>query len=92
MGGTIRLERADVRWSLSVDRTDLPSTALDKGLTTYRCLAMDGEEIEFSGGFTDLHTEVYRRTLAGEGFGLADARPAIELTHQIRTVPVEPEK
>lgn len=92
MAGTIRLERADVRWSLSVDRTDLPAAAMDKGLTTYRCLTMDGGEIEFSGGFTDLHTEIYRRTLAGEGFGLQDARPAIELTHQIRTVPVEPER
>ena len=91
MAGTIRLQRAEVRWFLSVDRDDLPAAAVDQGLTTYRCLTMDGEEVEFSGGFADLHTEVYRRTLAGEGFGLADARPAIELTHQIRTLPVQPE-
>ncbi|MBN1461912.1 MAG: Gfo/Idh/MocA family oxidoreductase [Armatimonadetes bacterium] len=90
MAGTLRLEHAEVRWFLSVDREDLPDTALQQGRTTYRCLTMDGEEVEFSDGFTDLHTEVYRRTLAGEGFGLADARPSIELTHQIRTVPVEP--
>lgn len=90
MAGTIRLERAEVRWFLSVDREDLPRVALEQGLTTYRCLTMDGSEVEFSGGFTDLHTEVYRRTLAGHGFGLADARPAIELTHRIRTDPLEP--
>ncbi|MCE5253304.1 MAG: Gfo/Idh/MocA family oxidoreductase [Actinomycetia bacterium] len=90
MAGTMRLERARVRWFLSVGYEDLPLSARDQGLTTYRSLTMDAEEVEFSGGFTDLHTEVYRRTLAGQGFGLDDARPAIELTYQIRTVPVEP--
>jgi UDP-N-acetyl-2-amino-2-deoxyglucuronate dehydrogenase len=90
MGGSLELERADVRWLLSVDRTDLPAQAAATGKTTYRSLTLDGAEVEFSDGFTDLHTEVYRSTLAGEGFGIADARPSIELTHRIRTTPVTP--
>lgn len=83
-GGYLELERAKVRWFLSVDRTDLPKEIIKNGQTTFRSITLDGSEIEFSGGFADLHTEVYRRTLAGNGFGLSDARPSIELAHDIR--------
>ena len=87
-GGLLELPGADVEWFLSLDPTDLPDAA---GQRTYRSITVDGDEIEFSGGFADLHTEVYRRTLAGDGFGIADARPSIELVHSIRhATPVAP--
>ena len=88
MSGYIELENARVRWFLSVDVSDLPESAKAEGKTTYRSITVDGEEIEFSGGFTDLHTRVYEETLAGHGFGIEDARPSIELTHRIRTTEV----
>ncbi|MGD9685457.1 MAG: Gfo/Idh/MocA family oxidoreductase [Desulfobacter sp.] len=84
-GGVIELERARVKWFLSIDRNDLPESATHCGLSTFRSITVDGKEIEFSEGFTDLHTMVYQRTLDGNGFGLTDARPAIELAHTIRT-------
>ncbi len=88
MAGYLELERARVRWLLSVDRADLPSQAAAQGQRTYRSIAVDGREVEFSRGFTDLHTEVYEQTLAGQGFGIEDARPSIELVHTLRTAPV----
>ena len=87
VAGFLELERADVQWFLSLDRNDLPA-AVPQGQTTFRSIRVDGEEVEFSGGFRDLHTVVYERTLAGEGFGVADARPSIELVHRIRTADV----
>jgi UDP-N-acetyl-2-amino-2-deoxyglucuronate dehydrogenase len=84
MSGSIELEKASVRWFLSVDHNDLPASAVQAKKTTYRSITVDGQEVEFSEGFTDLHTAVYERTLAGNGFGIADARPSIELTHRIR--------
>jgi len=83
-GGYIELERANVKWFLSIDRNDLPESATECGLSTFRSITVDGKEIEFSEGFTDLHTVVYQRTLEGNGFGLNDARPAIVLAHDIR--------
>ena len=85
MGGYLELERARVSWFLSVDPTDLPFGASPGGRSTYRSITIDGEEIEFTEGFADLHTRVYEKTLAGEGFGIDEARPAIELGHVIRT-------
>lgn len=85
MVGVIELEWARVRWFLSVDKGDLPAGYLEKGKPAYRSLTIDGEEIEFSDGFTDLHTKVYQDILGGGGFGLAEAKPAIELVHGIRT-------
>lgn len=85
MAGSLELERADVRWRLSVNHADLPPEALVAGRTTFRSLSIDGTEVEFSEGFTDLHTEVYRAILAGKGFRIADARPSIELTYRVRT-------
>ena len=84
VGGAMELPGADVEWFLSIDAADLPAERPD-GQTTYRSITVDGEEIEFSGGFRDLHTVVYEETLAGRGFGIADARPSIELVHRIRT-------
>ena len=84
MAGHLELERATVRWFLSTDRGDLPFAPQPGGKTTYRSITIDGEEVEFTEGFTDLHTQVYKRVLAGEGFGIADARPSIELAYQIR--------
>ncbi len=90
ISGFVELERARVRWFLSVDSQDLPFPAKVGGKTTFRSITVDGKEIEFSEGFTDLHTRVYEETLAGRGFGIADARPSIELTYAIRTAPVSP--
>ncbi len=84
MSGFIELERAQVRWFLSVDHQDLPQAARQANKTTFRSITVDGQEIEFSDGFSDLHTYVYEKTLAGNGFGIADARPSIELTYRIR--------
>lgn len=90
MSGFIELEHARVRWFLSVDSRDLPAQAKAAGKTTFRSITVDGKEIEFSEGFTDLHTRVYEETLAGRGFGIADARPSIELTHAIRAAAILP--
>ena len=84
MAGYLELKNADVRWFLSVDQHDLPDSAVAAGRPTYRSIRMDDHEIEFSDGFTDLHTIVYKDILAGNGFGLAEARPSIELAHEIR--------
>jgi UDP-N-acetyl-2-amino-2-deoxyglucuronate dehydrogenase len=90
VGGAMELANADVQWFLSIDKNDLPESV--RGVQpTYRSITVDGDEIEFSGGFRDLHTVVYERTLAGQGFGIDDARPAIELVHDLRTTaPVAP--
>ena len=89
MAGFLELEKAHVRWFLSVGREDLPVEGVQGGKTTYRSITVDGEEIEFSRGFTDLHTVVYRKILSDRGFGVEDARPSIDLVHKLRnTVPV----
>ena len=82
--GTLRFSNADVRWFLSVSAEDLPPEVAGTGKRTFRSIALDGEEAEFSDGFRDLHTESYRQILAGTGFTLEDARPSIELVHRIR--------
>lgn len=87
--GVLELERADVQWFLSTESADLPFAPQPGAKTTYRSIAVDGEEVEFSEGFTDLHTRVYEEVLAGRGFGIADARPSVELTSQIRVAPIE---
>jgi UDP-N-acetyl-2-amino-2-deoxyglucuronate dehydrogenase len=88
MAGFVELEFARVRWFLSVDRNDLPAQVAAAGKSTYRSITVDGQEVEFSEGFTDLHTRVYERAIAGQGFSIADARPSIELTYRIRTEPL----
>ena len=84
--GFLQLERARVRWFLSLDRSDLPPSAVKAGRPTFRSIAVDGKEVEFSGGFTDLHTESYRQILRGEGFGIREARSSIEIVHDIRVM------
>lgn len=85
--GFLECERAHVRWFLSVHPEDLPDGA-QAAQRTYRCITVNGAEVEFTEGFTDLHTRVYEEVLAGRGFGLDVARPSIELAHQIRNAPV----
>ncbi len=82
--GYIELKNARVQWFLSIDMNDLPATAREKGKSTFRSITVNGQELEFSEGFTDLHTVVYRETLAGRGFGLEEARPSVVLAHDIR--------
>jgi UDP-N-acetyl-2-amino-2-deoxyglucuronate dehydrogenase len=84
MAGFLELERARVRWFLSVERQDLPAPGAPGGKTTHRSIRVDGIEIEFSEGFTDLHTRVYEETMAGRGFGIDVARPSITLVHALR--------
>lgn len=85
--GVLELERARVRWFLSVERDDLPfAPAAGGGKSTYRNIRIDGEDVEFSEGFTDLHTRVYQELLDGRGHGLDVARPSIQLVHDIRQV------
>lgn len=87
--GFLEYERARVRWFLSIDADDLPA-AVKGRKPTYRSIKVNGEELEFSEGFTDLHTASYREILAGRGYGLEEARPAVEAVHAIRMAPVEP--
>ena len=87
MAGYLELEKARVRWFLSLDREDLPKENLE-GNKPYRSITIDGEELEFSTGFTDLHTKVYEETLKGNGFGLEDALPSIQVVHDIREAEV----
>ena len=84
MFGTLELQNANVNWFLSIDSRDLPDEAVIKGMRTFRSIKIDDEELEFTGGFTDLHTILYKEILEGRGFGLEDARPSIELVHRIR--------
>jgi len=78
--GYLELERADVDWNLSIDSRDLPHDEWK----AFRSITVDGEEVEFSDGFTDLHTESYKQILNGNGFGINEAIPSLELVHQIR--------
>jgi len=87
--GYLEFAQARVRWVLSINRDHLP-VHTPAGQTTHRSITVEGEEIEFSGGFTDLHTASYQGILAGNGFGLDVARPSIELVSRIRTSPIEP--
>jgi UDP-N-acetyl-2-amino-2-deoxyglucuronate dehydrogenase len=82
--GLLTLEKARVRWFLSLDYDDLPETVKAKGARTYRHITIENEEIEFSEGFTNLHTETYNRILNNGGFGIDDVRPSILLTDCIR--------
>lgn len=82
--GFIELEKAYVSWYLSIDKNDLPEQAVLKNRPTYRSITLDEQEIEFSDGFTDLHTEIYKDILDGGGFRIEDARISIELAHDIR--------
>lgn len=90
MAGFLELEKARVRWFLSVDSNDIPTEVRSAGKTTFRSLTFNSEEFEFSEGFTDLHTEVYRNILNGAGFGLEEARAAINLVYELRNAQTIP--
>jgi UDP-N-acetyl-2-amino-2-deoxyglucuronate dehydrogenase len=77
--GLLELEKANVKWFLSLDKNDLAA-----GDKTFRLITIDGEEIEFSEGFTDLHTISYREILEGRGYGIDDAKPSVETVYEIR--------
>lgn len=83
--GYLEFENARVRWFLSINAEYLPNEVKAKGQSTYRSITIDREELEFSGGFTDLHTMVYKDILEGKGYGLEAARTAITIVHDIRT-------
>jgi len=82
--GYLEFQRARVRWFLSINSNVLPEEIKAKGQRTFRSITIEGEELEFSGGFTDLHTRVYEGILSGNGFGLEDTRQAIEIVSTIR--------
>jgi UDP-N-acetyl-2-amino-2-deoxyglucuronate dehydrogenase len=82
--GFLELEKARIKWSLSINEDHLPAEVRKAGKRTYRSLTMNGNEIEFSDGFTELHTTSYKEILAGRGFGLAEAKPSIELAYHLR--------
>jgi UDP-N-acetyl-2-amino-2-deoxyglucuronate dehydrogenase len=82
--GYMELEKARVRWLLSVNYDYIPENVKQQGKRTYRSLKMDGEEIEFSDGFTELHNKCYQEILAGRGFGLKDALQSIQTVYEIR--------
>lgn len=83
--GFLQLERARVRWFLSIDEKTLPPAAKIKPQSTYRSIMVDGKEIEFSNGFSNLHTKSYESILSGNGFDLMEALPSIQLVHDIRS-------
>jgi len=91
-GGYLEYEHARVRWFLSVDYGDVPAAQKAIGQRTFRSITVDGQEIEFSGGFTDLHTRSYEGILAGQGFGLEENRTAIETVSAIRNASPAPLK
>lgn len=86
MSGFLEYENANVTWYLSIDGMDLPKETQLAKKTTFRSISIDGSEVEFTEGFTDLHTKVYENTLVGKGFGIDDARNSIELVEQLRRI------
>lgn len=82
--GYLEFVQARVRWFLSINAETLPQAVKERGLTTYRSMTLEGEEIEFSGGFTELHTRSYEAILRGEGFRISEAKQSLDIVHQIR--------
>jgi len=93
VSGYLEYERARVKWFLSIDANNLPENAVQGEKKTYRSIMIGDEELEFSGGFTDLHTQSYENILAGNGYGLDENRTAIETVEKIRdqAIVVSPE-
>tara|TARA_B100000401_G_scaffold244443_1_gene165802 strand:- start:509 stop:1447 length:939 start_codon:yes stop_codon:yes gene_type:complete len=87
--GFLELKKARVRWFLSINKSYIPKKIQEQGSQTYRSIIINGKEIEFSGGFTDLHTLSYEQILLGNGFDLKQALPSIKLVHDIRnSIPI----
>ncbi|MEL6675411.1 MAG: Gfo/Idh/MocA family oxidoreductase [Bacteroidota bacterium] len=90
MSGFLELERADVTWYLSLDKQDLTQAQQQQQPATFRSMQVDGIEVDFTGGFTDLHTRMYETILQDGGYGLSVVRPSIELAYRIRTSECRP--
>jgi UDP-N-acetyl-2-amino-2-deoxyglucuronate dehydrogenase len=88
--GRLQCGQARIEWFLSVNAQHLPDSARAAGRRTHRSIEIDGQELEFSEGFGDLHAETYRQVVAGAGFGLSEVRPAVEMAHRIRNAPLAP--
>ena len=86
VGGFLELEKARVRWFLSLDYNDIPDDVKATGKRTFRSVTVDGEKIEISDGFTELHTETYKEILAGRGFGIEESRQSVETVYSIRNL------
>ncbi len=84
--GFLELENARVQWFLSIDEADLPHRDEKAEQQSFRSMTVDGDEVEFSGGFADLHTRIYEKTFEGTGFGIEDARPSVSLVYDIRNL------
>ena len=85
VAGKLELDWATVNWHLSVDENDLPEKVKNEGKYAYRSMTLGGEEIEFSIGFTDLHTKSYEEILKGNGFRISDAKKSVDLVYKVRT-------
>ena len=83
--GYLEFENARVRWFLSINADCLPEQAKAEGKPTYRSITLDGQELEFSTGFTDLHTQSYNKILNNEGYRISEALPSLEIVSDIRT-------
>jgi len=88
VAGYLEYEKARVKWFLSIDANNLPDNAVQGEKKTYRSIDIEGEQLEFSGGFTDLHTQSYQRILAGKGYDLEDNKTAIQTVESIRVLPL----
>jgi len=84
MSGNLEMKKANVNWLLSVDENELPEESRKEGKHAYRSIMIGGSELDLSSGFGDLHTAVYQDILDGNGFGVKEARPAVELVHGLR--------
>jgi UDP-N-acetyl-2-amino-2-deoxyglucuronate dehydrogenase len=82
--GLLELEKARIKWFLSIDKDDLPVKQEEGKNKAYRSITLDGKEIEFSEGFTDLHTQSYKNILEGTGYGIEETKPSIETVFTIR--------
>ena len=92
MSGSLELQNADVTWYLSIDENDLPEEIRLQNKSTFRSIVVDEKEIEFTDGFTNLHTRVYEEILSGNGLGISEARPSIEAVYNIRFAKVSDDK
>lgn len=88
--GILHLKKANVRWFLSINADTLPKEILESGQRTFRTIKIDKEELEFSAGFTDLHTESYKHILSGNGFGISKTLKSLKLAHELRHAPISP--
>ena len=92
MAGSLELQNADVTWFLSIDENDLPAGIKTDKRSTHRSIKVDGNEVEFTDGFTDLHTKVYEEIFKGRGLGISDARPSLETVYNIRFAKIAEKK